>query len=152
MNDFEALTLVLVPENSSFSERRVVIVNQPIPVGRASDTLEAFSTSFVKFNSSVVSRQHCRFLNLAGKVLLAIFYHNIYAYLIYPQFFIQDTKSSSGTFLNGERLSPARTESRQFELHDGDIIRLGETIQQDGGLSYNLQPHKHCFINVFPRP
>jgi pSer/pThr/pTyr-binding forkhead associated (FHA) protein len=37
------------------------------------------------------------------------------------RFFVKDTKSSSGTFLNDVRLSIANTESRPFQIRDGDI-------------------------------
>ncbi|KAJ7849520.1 hypothetical protein B0H14DRAFT_2765366 [Mycena olivaceomarginata] len=40
------------------------------------------------------------------------------------KFFIRDTKSSSGTFLNHVRLSPANTESRPHQVKDGDILHL----------------------------
>lgn len=43
--------------------------------------------------------------------------------------YIRDTKSSSGTFLNHVRLSPAGNESRPVELHDGDIVQLGVDFQ-----------------------
>ncbi|KAM6494632.1 hypothetical protein JOM56_009255 [Amanita muscaria] len=44
-------------------------------------------------------------------------------------FFIKDTKSSSGTFLNHMRLSPANQESRPHQLKDGDILQLGVDYQ-----------------------
>lgn len=43
--------------------------------------------------------------------------------------YIRDTKSSSGTFLNHVRLSPAGNESRPVELNDGDIVQLGVDFQ-----------------------
>src|SRR5258706_10963532 len=45
------------------------------------------------------------------------------------QFFIKDTSSSSGTFLNHMRLSHAGVESRAFQLKDGDILQLGVDYQ-----------------------
>ncbi|CAH1830509.1 CBM_HP2_G0019910.mRNA.1.CDS.1 [Saccharomyces cerevisiae] len=39
--------------------------------------------------------------------------------------FLKDVKSSSGTFLNHQRLSSASTTSKDYLLHDGDIIQLG---------------------------
>lgn len=45
------------------------------------------------------------------------------------QFFIRDTKSSSGTFLNHIRLSAPNTESKPFQIRDGDIIQLGVDYQ-----------------------
>jgi pSer/pThr/pTyr-binding forkhead associated (FHA) protein len=49
------------------------------------------------------------------------------------QFYIQDTKSSSGTYLNNERLSPQAMESPAVELHENDIIKLGEDYNLNGG-------------------
>ncbi|KAI0049344.1 SMAD/FHA domain-containing protein, partial [Auriscalpium vulgare] len=45
------------------------------------------------------------------------------------KFFIRDTKSSSGTFLNHVRLSAANQDSRPFELKDGDTLQLGVDYQ-----------------------
>ncbi|KAH7050794.1 hypothetical protein BKA57DRAFT_310852 [Linnemannia elongata] len=45
------------------------------------------------------------------------------------QFFIRDTKSSSGTFLNHARLSPPGVESKPTLLKDGDVIQLGVDYQ-----------------------
>lgn len=36
--------------------------------------------------------------------------------------FIKDVKSSNGTFINGERLSPESAESDIFELHTDDVV------------------------------
>ncbi|PWN97104.1 hypothetical protein FA09DRAFT_298970, partial [Tilletiopsis washingtonensis] len=45
------------------------------------------------------------------------------------KFFIRDTKSSSGTFLNHIRLSAPNAESRPFAIKDGDVIQLGVDYQ-----------------------
>lgn len=64
----ESLTLKLVPENSSFQGFRTVICSQPITLGRLVDGQPEQTASSVRFNSKVVSRQHCRILALDGKV------------------------------------------------------------------------------------
>ncbi|KIK63510.1 hypothetical protein GYMLUDRAFT_162921 [Collybiopsis luxurians FD-317 M1] len=46
-----------------------------------------------------------------------------------PKFFIRDTKSSSGTFLNHLRLAAAGADSRPFQIKDGDILQLGVDYQ-----------------------
>ena len=43
----------------------------------------------------------------------------------YGNWFVKDVKSSSGTFLNHQRLAPASTLSKDVLLHDGDILQLG---------------------------
>ena len=40
----------------------------------------------------------------------------------FPQVFIKDVKSSNGTFVNGERLSPEATESEPYELKSEDHL------------------------------
>ncbi|GAA5970762.1 hypothetical protein JCM11641_004443 [Rhodosporidiobolus odoratus] len=66
----------------------------------------------VAFKSKVVSRGHAEiWVDDGGK------------------FFIRDTKSSSGTFLNHIRLSSPNTESRPYSLKDGDVLQLGVDYQ-----------------------
>ena len=40
----------------------------------------------------------------------------------FPQIFIKDVKSSNGTFINSERLSPEGVESEPYELKSDDIV------------------------------
>ncbi|KAI7826250.1 hypothetical protein BX661DRAFT_198874 [Kickxella alabastrina] len=77
------------------------------------DVAEGTQMSRIAFKSKVVSRSHAEVWTENG------------------QFFIKDTKSSSGTFLNHMRLSPAGVESRAHPLHDGDILQLGVDYQGD---------------------
>ncbi len=63
------------------------------------------------FKSKVVSRAHAEVWADGGR------------------FYIKDTKSSSGTFLNHTRLSTPNTESRPFPLKDGDLLQLGVDYQ-----------------------
>jgi pSer/pThr/pTyr-binding forkhead associated (FHA) protein len=46
---------------------------------------------------------------------------------------VQDVGSSSGTFVNGRRLSAIKLESTPFELFDGDLLQLGEDFDDNGG-------------------
>lgn len=61
----------------------------------------------IVFKSKVVSRTHARLTVRNGK------------------WYVQDVKSSSGTFLNRQRLSSAGIESEERELNDGDTLQLG---------------------------
>ncbi|AJT14792.1 BCN_G0045600.mRNA.1.CDS.1 [Saccharomyces cerevisiae] len=62
----------------------------------------------VVFKSKVVSRTHgCFKVDSQGN------------------WYIKDVKSSSGTFLNHQRLSPASSLSKDTLLRDGDILQLG---------------------------
>ncbi|TFK65261.1 hypothetical protein BDN72DRAFT_736475, partial [Pluteus cervinus] len=74
--------------------------------------VNALNSNKLAFKSKVVSRAHAEiWVETGGK------------------FLIKDTKSSSGTFLNHVRLSPANTESRPFPIKDGDILQLGVDYQ-----------------------
>ena len=48
-----------------------------------------------------------------------------------PQFYIKDTKSSNGTFVNENRLSPSGEESSQVELKSRDIVQFGVNVNVD---------------------
>lgn len=80
-----------------YSERETIIHSGPNEVDAAP----------VGFKSKVVSRKHCEFWFSEGK------------------WWIKDVKSSSGTFLNHIRLSPANQESKPYQVNDGDVIQLG---------------------------
>ncbi|KAJ3737511.1 hypothetical protein DFJ43DRAFT_987248, partial [Lentinula guzmanii] len=75
------------------------------------------------FKSKVVSRAHAELWVESSSPSLST------TAAANAKFFIKDTKSSSGTFLNHVRLSPANTESRPFQIKDGDILQLGVDYQ-----------------------
>ncbi|KAJ3152295.1 hypothetical protein HDU89_001515 [Geranomyces variabilis] len=102
-----------IPLNNNASNRRMVNLENETPIGRLLDKDEPALTS-LKFASKVVSRQHGMMGFVDGKL------------------YIQDTKSSSGTFLNAKRLSAQGLASAKFEVHDGDVIRLGEDCEVGG--------------------
>ena len=63
------------------------------------------------------------------------------------QVYIKDVKSSNGTFINGERLSPEAVESDVFELHNNDMIEFGIDITSEDNKS--IVHHKvaaRCFL------
>lgn len=74
--------------------------------------VNALGSNKLAFKSKVVSRAHAEIWVEQGS-----------------RFLVRDTKSSSGTFLNHVRLSPANTESRPFEIKDGDVLQLGVDYQ-----------------------
>ena len=47
------------------------------------------------------------------------------------QVYIKDIKSSNGTFINGDRLSPEAQESEVYELHNDDLVEFGIDIVGD---------------------
>lgn len=90
----------------------------PLRIGRFTDRAGAglaaqnpLNSNKLAFKSKVVSRAHAEIWIENGK------------------FFIKDTKSSSGTFLNHLRLAAAGHESKPFQLRDGDILQLGVDYQ-----------------------
>lgn len=52
------------------------------------------------------------------------------------QFFIKDTKSSNGTFVNEARLSASGEESGPRELRSKDIVQFGVNVNVDKKGSY----------------
>ncbi|CAO3632559.1 unnamed protein product [Cunninghamella blakesleeana] len=74
--------------------------------GRHSD--KGSTSNSIIFKSKVISRLHAEvWVNNNGEV------------------FIRDTKSSTGTFVNSKRLSPAHMFSQPIQLKNDDLIRLG---------------------------
>lgn len=47
------------------------------------------------------------------------------------QFYLQDTKSSNGTFINSQRLSRGSEESPPCEIMSGDIIQFGVDVTEN---------------------
>lgn len=95
----------MVPHNSAFSAIDCD-VPRTVKFGRVTEppTDEA---DFVGFNSKVVSRRHAEI------------------WTVNNEFYIRDTKSQSGTFLNAMRLSLPGEESKPFKLKNGDAIQFG---------------------------
>ncbi|KAK6420983.1 hypothetical protein LTR95_016871 [Oleoguttula sp. CCFEE 5521] len=84
--------------------------NTVVRVGRYSERDTAATEDNVLpvgFKSKVVSRRHCEFWCTSG------------------QWYVKDSKSSSGTFLNHVRLSSPGAESRPYPVNDGDVVQLG---------------------------
>ncbi|KAI9495324.1 hypothetical protein BDB00DRAFT_870474 [Zychaea mexicana] len=76
-----------------------------LELGRFTD--EFFIPNRISFRNKVISRRHAVIWTVGHK------------------FYIRDTRSSSGTFLNNVRLCAANKESKTFPLKDGDILQLG---------------------------
>lgn len=83
-----------------------------IPISGSHGGEGRIDSSRIAFKSKVVSRGHAEIWCEAG-----------------GKFFIRDTKSSSGTFLNHIRLSGPNLESRPFPIKDGDVVQLGVDYQ-----------------------
>ncbi len=75
----------------------------------------------ITFRSKVISRQHAELVYGLSKLADA---GDGYSWMI------RDIGSSSGTFVNGKRLSPASQTSNYFELKHHDQLQLGVDYQQ----------------------
>lgn len=79
-------------------------------IGRHSNN-GALTKHTIAFKSKVVSRAHCEIWRKDGV------------------WYIKDVKSSSGTFINGVRLSRPGKTSKPCCLEDGDVVQLGVDYQ-----------------------
>ncbi|KAF8881790.1 hypothetical protein BD779DRAFT_1473265 [Infundibulicybe gibba] len=103
--------LYLYPLNDSFIPKHIALLhNQHVKIGRQTNAKTAPGERNGFFDSKVLSRQHAEVWEEANKI------------------FIRDVKSSNGTFINGERLSPEGLESEPFELKSDDIVEFGIDI------------------------
>ncbi|GJJ07767.1 hypothetical protein Clacol_001972 [Clathrus columnatus] len=101
--------LALFPLNDTFIPKYIHL-NQRVKIGRQTNAKTTPGERNGYFDSKVLSRQHAEVWEDDGKI------------------FIKDVKSSNGTFINGERLSPEGVESQPFELKTDDIVEFGIDI------------------------
>ncbi len=97
--------------NSHPFEERVLALDVPAKVGRShkdADNVPKRDNAF--FDCKVLSRQHALILVEDGK------------------FYVADTGSSNGTFVNNNRLSKSGEESPLMRLYDGDALRFGSDV------------------------
>ncbi|KAH9072878.1 hypothetical protein EDB83DRAFT_2568673 [Lactarius deliciosus] len=110
-NNIPFPALYLYPLNDSFIPKHIHLPQgQRIKIGRQTNAKTAPGERNGFFDSKVLSRQHAEVWEESGKI------------------YIKDVKSSNGTFINGERLSPEGAESEPFELKTGDIVEFGIDI------------------------
>ncbi|KAI0659051.1 hypothetical protein C8Q70DRAFT_1054345 [Cubamyces menziesii] len=103
--------LYLYPLNDSFVPKHISLANnQRVKIGRQTNAKTVPQERNGYFDSKVLSRQHAEVWEDNGKI------------------FIKDVKSSNGTFINGERLSPEGLESDPWELKTDDIVEFGIDI------------------------
>lgn len=105
--------LCLLPMNGTFERKQISVPFYPdvLRVGRQTNAKTVPTPLNGYFDSKVLSRQHAEvWADRSGKVM------------------IRDVKSSNGTFVNGQRLSPENRESEPHELREHDILELGIDI------------------------
>ncbi|GAA5934404.1 hypothetical protein JCM1841_000913 [Sporobolomyces salmonicolor] len=107
--------LHLTPLNNTFVPKQISLEppGSRVKIGRQTNAKTVPNGTNGYFDSKVLSRAHAEVWSEDNKV------------------FIKDVKSSNGTFINGERLSPESAESDVFELHTDDVVEFGIDILTD---------------------
>ncbi|CAH1266593.1 SLMAP [Branchiostoma lanceolatum] len=99
------------PNSHPFQERRVLLT-EAMKIGRSVARARPAPNNCI-FDCKVLSRNHA-----------LLWFEN-------SKFFLQDTKSSNGTFVNNQRLSKGSEESPAHEIHSGDIIQFGVDVMEN---------------------
>jgi hypothetical protein len=105
--------LALLPLNGTFERKQINVPFQPgiLKVGRQTNAKTVPTPVNGYFDSKVLSRAHAEvWADRNGKI------------------WIRDVKSSNGTFVNGQRLSPENRDSEPHELREHDTLELGIDI------------------------
>merc|ERR1719447_931769 len=87
-------------------------LDSPVKVGRSVARARPIQTNAI-FDCKVLSRNHA-----------LLWYEN-------GKFYLQDTKSSNGTFVNNQRLSKGSEESPAREVCSGDILQFGVDVMEN---------------------
>lgn len=109
----QAAILALLPMNGTFERKQINVPFFPelLKIGRQTNAKTVPTPVNGYFDSKVLSRQHAEiWADRGGKI------------------WIRDVKSSNGTFVNGQRLSPENRESEPHELRQHDTLELGIDI------------------------
>ncbi|XP_025908259.1 sarcolemmal membrane-associated protein isoform X7 [Nothoprocta perdicaria] len=101
------------PNSHPFQERHVYL-DEPVKIGRSVARCRPAQNN-ATFDCKVLSRNHA----------LVWFDHKT------SKFYLQDTKSSNGTFINSQRLSRGSEESPPCEIMSGDIIQFGVDVTEN---------------------
>uniref|UniRef100_A0A3B3TNW2 Sarcolemmal membrane-associated protein n=1 Tax=Poecilia latipinna TaxID=48699 RepID=A0A3B3TNW2_9TELE len=95
-------------------QERHVYLDEPVKIGRSVARCRPAQNN-ATFDCKVLSRNHA----------LVWFDHKT------GKFYLQDTKSSNGTFINSQRLSRGSEESPPCEVLSGDIIQFGVDVTEN---------------------
>ncbi|XP_058456224.1 sarcolemmal membrane-associated protein [Malaya genurostris] len=109
-----AKAVLICRQNSHPFNNRTLLLepHQEVKVGR-SVARNRVSENNAIFDCKVLSRNHAVLWYSDGK------------------FFIKDTGSSNGTFINNVRLSQTSTESEPYEVSSGDIVQFGVDVMEN---------------------
>ncbi|XP_032827447.2 sarcolemmal membrane-associated protein isoform X3 [Petromyzon marinus] len=99
------------PASHPFQERHVYL-DESVKIGRSVARCRP-SPNNATFDCKVLSRNHA-----------LLWFEN-------DKFYLQDTKSSNGTFVNNQRLSKGSEESAPYEILSGDVIQFGVDVMEN---------------------
>nr|XP_022298355.1 sarcolemmal membrane-associated protein-like isoform X5 [Crassostrea virginica] len=99
------------PNSHPFQERHISLL-EPVKIGRSVARARPQSSNGI-FDCKVLSRNHA-----------VVWYEN-------GKFYLKDTKSSNGTFINNQRLSRGGEESSPREIFSGDHIQFGVDVMDN---------------------
>lgn len=122
------MSLLLLPTLALYGGNLLKIPNYQLDCYLLSNSM-AHILALITFKDSIMQgiiacRNHHRHLISS---LLSIF-----------QFYLQDTKSSNGTFVNSVRLSPANTESKPCQIYHMDTVQFGvEVLDNERRITIN---------------
>ncbi|XP_055999766.1 sarcolemmal membrane-associated protein-like isoform X5 [Ostrea edulis] len=103
--------LACQPNSHPFQERHISLL-EPVKIGRSVARARPASNNGI-FDCKVLSRNHA-----------VVWYEN-------GKFYLKDTKSSNGTFINNQRLSRGGEESAPREIFSGDHIQFGVDVMDN---------------------
>ncbi|KAI8478771.1 hypothetical protein Bbelb_428370 [Branchiostoma belcheri] len=112
------------PNSHPFQERRVLLT-EAMKIGRSVARARPAPNNCI-FDCKVLSRNHA-----------LLWFEN-------SKFFLQDTKSSNGTFVNNQRLSKGSEESPAHEIHSGDIIQFGVDVMENSRKDMHVTWDRHA--------
>ncbi|KAF5269599.1 hypothetical protein FQR65_LT05938 [Abscondita terminalis] len=118
-NTMSAKAILICRPNSHPFQERTLTLDQPVKVGRSVARARATATNAI-FDCKVLSRHHA-----------VLWFDN-------GKFYLQDTKSSNGTFVNNNKLSSS--DSEPHEVCSGDIVQFGVDVVE------NNRKVTHCCI------
>ena len=111
-NSLVAQAVLICRPNSHPFNDRTLSLEQAVKIGRSVARARATPGNAI-FDCKVLSRNHALLWYEAGK------------------FYLQDTKSSNGTFVNNQRLSKGSEESPPREVCSGDILQFGVDVMEN---------------------
>ncbi|XP_011502586.1 PREDICTED: sarcolemmal membrane-associated protein [Ceratosolen solmsi marchali] len=104
-------SLICHSNSYPFKERNLFF-EKPIKIGRSVARARAATNNAI-FDCKVLSRNHAIIWYDSGK------------------FYLKDTKSSNGTFINNRRLSPSGEESATHDVYSGDVVQFGVDVVEN---------------------